>query len=245
MPTLTRLLLSSPARGEKGQTTEVFDVTEHQLAGPGTTLASVSRALCNVADSREPALSAMRAWLHSCAEKPTQPAADVELPELSIALRDVSCLRSPGHLLQEGATTLCIDKQRLKTPLRALHAQASADGVVLTLVALVRTMHIPRDSPLSQTPLVGAMHFIGSGDAELVNLRELGLGKRSSVVITHGFHASYYLRRTQQRQEHAAAMRNLGLNAADTEKTHTILLDAYVSRVQHGDRQLQCVSVFI
>jgi hypothetical protein len=247
MPTLTRLLLSTPARDGTGPTTEVFDLTEHKLAGPGTTLASVSRALCNVAESRvpAPALSAMRAWLHSCAGKPTQPAAEVELGELSIAIRDASCLRSPGHLLQEGATTLCVENKRLKTPLRALHAQASADGVVLTLVALVRTLQIPRDSPLSQTPLVGAIHFIGSPDAELVNLRELGLGKRSSAVITHGFHASYYLRRTQQRQEHAAAMRNLGLNVAATQKTHTILLDAYVSNVQHGDRQLECVSVFI
>jgi hypothetical protein len=247
MPTLIRLLLSTPARDQTPSATEVFDVTEQKLAGPATTLASVSRALCNVADSRipAPALSAMRAWLDSCAGQPSQPAADIELGELSIAIREASCLRSPGRLLEEGATTVCVENRRLKTPLRALRAQAHADGLVLTLVALVRTLQMPRDSPLAQTPLVGAMHFIGSSDAELVNLRDLDLGKRSSAVITHGFHASYYLRRTQQRQEHAAAMRNLGLNVAATQKTHTILLDAYVSHVQHGDRQLECVSVFI
>lgn len=250
MPTLTRLLLSFSARDAAPPVTEVFDFTEHKPAGSPTTLAYAERALRAVSESRvpAPALSAMLSWLlaaDSAASAPAQPVGEVELGELGLVIREASALEGPGRLLQQGSATLCVDSKRLQTPLRALRAQASADGHTLTLLALVHTLQIPKASPLAQTPLIGCMHFIGSADAELVNLRDLGLGKRSSAVITHGFHASYHRRRSQQRQEHAAALRNLGLHAAATQKTHTLLLDAYVSHVQHKDRQLKCVSVFI
>lgn len=256
MPTLVRLLLSTSSRAatppETPPETQVFDVTQHKQAGPPTTLAAVRDALRTVSEPcvPAPALSAMLSWLDSAARAAAPPAGgvelgEVELGELGLVIREASALERPGRLLQEGRATVCVDNKRLRTPLRALRAQAGADGHTLTLVALVHTVQIPADSPLSRAPLVHCMHFIGGADAELVDLRDLGLGKRSSAVITHGFHASYYLRRTQQRQEHTAALRNLGLRVAGTQKTHTLLLDAYASHAQHKDRQLQCVSVFV
>ena len=250
MPVLTRLHLSTTSERSQDKTTHVFDVSS--AVSSCRTLSSVRDALKSIAEL--PEASTMLSWLSCCLAGSSAPANSVEvisLPDLNLEIHEATELERPGRLLQEGAAKIFLEapeggtRKLLKTPLRALRAQTIVDGVVCSLVALVREVTIPPASPLAGCSLFCSMHFIGTTEGELVPLNNLMLGKRSSVVLTHGVNASYFLRRQMYMKEHMAAMQNFGAKPVSTNKIHNILLDAYVSQVQHKDRKLQCLSVFI
>ena len=244
MPTITRLHLAMTSDDDTADATEVFDITDHERAC--LDISTVIRVLDAAPSKMPPALLAsLRAWLASGAAAAAKPSADVEVPALSMTLKNARSIASPGRLLQEGTATFTVGTRKLKTRTPVVRAQTRVGGLTLSMMALVRTLQMPRESPLSGSPLVSAMHFVGRGDAELLDLGDLGLGKRASKVITHGLHASHFLQRKEQRQAHASAMQNLGLRVTTTEQAHTNIIDAYVSKVQHKDVQLECISVFI
>jgi hypothetical protein len=119
---------------------------------------------------------------------------------------------------------------------RVLRAETAAGGLRLSLVALVhRTGQLSTGRP--------AFHFVGSPAGRLVDVRALRVGKKS-VAATTG--SSHYMRRAGQLQTHAASMQDLGVavHVPETQRAHTQLLDAYISRAEHAGRPMLCVSVF-
>jgi hypothetical protein len=158
--------------------------------------------------------------------------ADVELQELGLRMQGVSARGA----LQEGTASFVVSGQLLPTAARVLRAEAEAGGLRLSLVALVhRTGRLSTGRP--------AFHFVGSPAGRLVDVRALRVGKKSAAATTG---SSHYMRRAGQLQAHAAAMQDLGvaLHVPETQRAHTPLLDAYVSRAEHAGRPLLCVSVF-
>ena len=202
-------------------------------------------ALWSLAQTGVPALlvNAMQTWLAGPATPAAaQACADIELPELSMRLRDARArVGKDGRVLQEGTVSFGITGKELETPLQAVRALVPLEGVTVSLVALVATL-----GKFKYEGARPAFHFIGSQDAALVDVRALQLGKRSKGAV-YPSTASHFLRRSRQLQAHAAAMQDVGVSVdvPSTRRTHTPLLDAYVSQVQHRDVLVQCVSVFV
>lgn len=240
MPTLTRLVLAIAGDDEQEH---VFDtVSSSRHASPVDATRSALRSL---AQPGVPPLlvDAMQTWLALPAA--AQACADIELPKLSLRLRDararVGNSSQNGCVLQEGTVSFGVAGKQLATPLQAVRALVSLEGVTLSLVALVATL-----GKFKYEGARPAFHFIGSPDAALVDVRALQLGKRSRGAV-YPSTASHFLRRSRQLQAHAAAMQDVGVSVdvPSTRRTHTPLLDAYVSQVQHRDVLVQCVSVFV
>jgi len=247
MASLTRLLFSISSEDNEIKSTEVFDVTKSQLKASVSALTTTRQALDVLKESKMPknVICAMKKWLASCNIGNFQSCKDVHLAEWDVIIHKARECKSPKCLLQMGLGSLCLNDICLKTPLRTLRAQTIVDGLTFNLVALVRNVTLPIQSSLHKNPLVGNFHFIGLQGTDLCLLEALNIGKRSSVVMTHGFNSSYFSRREQQKKEHMAAMQNLGLSAAAPQPLHRMLFDAYESYVQHQDKQMHCVSVFI
>jgi hypothetical protein len=263
MPTCTRLLLTlrdGPAEGdgpsvsysepdESDGSTHVFDTvsTRREVS----TAAAARRALLSCGGQLPPALrDALAAQLAQAAAESAasgEERGNVPLAhglQLEEARAWVPKSASSRGSLQcssvlEGAATFEVCGQALRSRLRGLRVAAALDGQTLELVALVHS---------SSKPEAGrpALHFLGPSSGELKDVRALELGKRSNSQVNAG-PASHFLRRGWQLQAHAAAMRDAycAVDAATTTRAHTLLLDAYVSEVEHAGRALRCVSLFV
>ena len=237
MPKLMRLLLS--VAGEE-QSQSVYDivlttkdksVTDAVCAG----LAGLPRG------GVDPLLLlTMQQWLE---RSDARESVDVDLPALGLRLQNAQAQATgdDAFLLQAGTVGFVVEGTCLSTQTQGLHALCSSKHHTLTLLALINTKARHTD-PGSRT----SFHFVREQDGEFVDLRALQLGKRSAGVILP-MNASHFQRRSQQLRAHAAAMQNVGVSvcAMSTRRTHTPLLDVYVSRPQQQQKQLECVSIFV
>jgi hypothetical protein len=250
MPTQSRLMLAVTDASNASDAQEILgapDTLEDEAPKPSThvfdvfdnkdkyesTADAVHSALRSVPRAGVPQelLAAMFSALSST-PKGSEAGADVELQELGLRMQGVS---ARGALL-EGTASFVVSGQLLPTAARVLRAEAAAGGLRLSLVALVhRTGRLSTGRP--------AFHFVGSPAGRLVDVRALRVGKKSAAATTG---SSHYMRRAGQLQAHAAAMQDLGVavHVPETQRAHTPLLDAYVSRAEHAGRPLLCVSVF-
>jgi hypothetical protein len=185
-------------------------------------------------------LLTMQQWLE---RSDARESVDVDLPALGLRLQNAQAQATgdDAFLLQAGTVGFVVDGTCLSTPTQGLHARCSSKQHTLTLLALMNTKARHTD-PGSRT----SYHFVREQDGEFVDLRALQLGKRSAGVMLP-MTASHFQRRSQQLRAHAAAMQNVGVSvcAMSTRRTHTPLLDVYVSRPQQQEKQLECVSVFV
>ena len=237
MPKLMRLMLSV-AGEEQSQivydivlTTKDKSVTDAVCAG----LAGLPRS------GVDPLLLlTMQQWLKT---SDARASVDVDLPALGVRLQNAraEATADDAFLLQAGTVGFVVEGTCLSTPTQGLHARCSSKHHTLTLLALINTKARHTD-PGSRT----SFHFVREQDGEFVDLRALQLGKRSAGVILP-MNASHFQRRSQQLRAHAAAMQNVGVSvcAMSTRRTHTPLLDVYVSRPQQQQKQLECVSIFV
>jgi hypothetical protein len=247
MPTLTRLLLSvSSVADGSTLSTHVFDTSTTQ------------RQVCALWAARSALLGVTRPGVPA----PLRERAAALLGDAQFALgTGVACgdvsLQEHGLKLeearewqgvQEGAATFLACGQALPTRLRGVRAVAevAALGLALEVVALVHANAKTGAEGLARP----ALHFVGASGGALLNVRTLGLNKRSHAdagAAGAGPGASHFLRRGWQLQAHAAAMQDLGcaVDAARTRRCHTLLVDAYVSQAEHEGRALQCVSLFV
>ena len=237
MPQLMRLMLS--VAGEE-QSQSVYDivlttkdksVTDAVCAG----LAGLPRS------GVDPLLLlTMQQWLE---RSDARESVDVDLPALGLRLQNAQAQATgdDAFLLQAGTVGFVVEGTCLSTQTQGLHALCSSKHHTLTLLALINTKARHTD-PGSRT----SYHFVREQDGEFVDLRALQLGKRSAGVMLP-MTASHFQRRSQQLRAHAAAMQNVGVSvcAMSTRRTHTPLLDVYVSRPQQQEKQLECVSVFV
>jgi hypothetical protein len=182
----------------------------------------------------------MQQWLKT---SDARASVDVDLPALGVRLQNAraQATADDAFLLQAGTVGFVVEGTCLSTPTQGLHARCSSKHHTLTLLALINTKARHTD-PGSRT----CYHFVREQDGEFVDLRALQLGKRSAGVMLP-MTASHFQRSSQQLRAHAAAMQNVGVSvcAMSTRRTHTPLLDVYVSRPQQQEKQLECVSVFV
>ena len=185
-------------------------------------------------------LLTMQQWLE---RSDARESVDVDLPALGLRLQNAQAQATgdDAFLLQAGTVDFVVEGTCLSTQTQGLHALCSSKHHTLTLLALINTKARHTD-PGSRT----SFHFVREQDGEFVDLRALQLGKRSAGVILP-MNASHFQRRSQQLRAHAAAMQNVGVSvcAMSTRRTHTPLLDVYVSRPQQQQKQLECVSIFV
>jgi len=185
-------------------------------------------------------LLTMQQWLE---RSDARESVDVDLPALGLRLQNAQAQATgdDAFLLQAGTVGFVVEGTCLSTQTQGLHALCSSKHHTLTLLALINTKARHTD-PGSRT----SFHFVREQDGEFVDLRALQLGKRSAGVILP-MNASHFQRRSQQLRAHAAAMQNVGVSvcAMSTRRTHTPLLDVYVSRPQQQQKQLECVSIFV
>ena len=243
MPTCTRLLLTLRKDGEEADesNTHVFDTVSSRREVSTAAAAREALERCGAQGRAQlpPALlDALARQLAAAAESAGQEAGSVELRH-GLRLEEARVFGIGGVL--EGAATFEVCGQALRSRLRGLRAAAAAalGGETLELVALVHS---------SSKPEAGrpALHFVGPSGGELKDVRALELGKRSNSQVNAG-PASHFQRRGWQMQAHAAAMRDAycAVDPATTTRAHTLLLDAYVSEVEHAGRALRCVSLFV
>ena len=239
MPQLMRLMLS--VAGEE-QSQCVYDIV-FTTKGKSMTDAVCAGMAGLPRSSVDPLLLlTMQQWLKT---SDARESVDIDLPALGLRLQNaraqVQGTSDDALLLQAGTVGFVVDGTCLSTPTQGLHARCSSKQHTLTLLALMNTKARHTD-PGSRT----SYHFVREQDGEFVDLRALQLGKRSAGVILP-MNASHFQRRSQQLRAHAAAMQNVGVSvcAMSTRRTHTPLLDVYVSRPQQQQKQLECVSIFV
>jgi hypothetical protein len=238
MPTTTRLVLHIKKDDEQQQDTHVFDtLSSRKYASPVDAACAAMLKLPRRGISQhlvDAMVVVLRVESSGTADN-AQACADFELPEHALLLQNVTMRGA----LQEAAAAFRVCDKWLSTPLRCVRAVAHVDGMALELLALVYTT----SQPNAGRP---TLHFLGTHAGQLVNLQTLQLGKRTAGTRCAG-NVSHFLRRSEQIQLHAAAMRDvfLEIDKTCTKRQHSLLLDAYVSSVWVNAQEMQCVSLFL